>query len=113
MAPLFTLNETVSFIAIVIMLGLLAAAAGYSLRVATGAMAAQGAPRFHDVVRRLGIDLARVNDERTLRAAAVGVRRCLTCRHQDACDAWLADPAHKGVPPRCPNEAFLREQSRQ
>jgi hypothetical protein len=112
MDPLFTLNETLTFIAVAVILALLAAAAGYSLRVAAGAMAAQGAPRFHDVVRRLGIDLARINDERTLRAAAVGVRRCLTCRHQDACDAWLADPGHKGVPPGCPNEAFLREQSR-
>ena len=25
--------------------------------------------------------------------------------------AWLADRGHKGVPPGCPNESFLREQS--
>jgi hypothetical protein len=111
MDTLIPTNEMVAFLAGTAILAMLAAVMAYSWRVAAGAMAARGAPRFHDVVRRLGIDLARVNDERTLRAAAVGVRRCLTCRHQDACDVWLADPAHRGVPPDCPNEAFLREQS--
>jgi hypothetical protein len=75
-------------------------------------MAAQGAPRFSDVMRRLGIDLGAVDDERTLRAAAIGVRRCLTCRSQEACDAWLADRERKGMPPGCPNEQFLRTLSR-
>ncbi|MGE5792453.1 MAG: DUF6455 family protein [Bacteroidota bacterium] len=111
MDSLVSTNEMVGFLAGTAILAMLAALMAYSWRVAAAAMAAQGAPRFHDVVRRLGIDLGRVNDERTLRAAAVSVRRCLTCRHQDACDAWLADPAHKGVPPDCPNESFLREQS--
>ena len=111
MDSLVSTNEMVGFLAGTAILAMLAALIAYSWRVAEAAMAAQGAPRFHDVVRRLGIDLGRVNDERTLRAAAVSVRRCLTCRHQDACDAWLADPAHKGVPPACPNESFLREQS--
>ena len=110
---LFTTNETVAFAAIAGALGLVAAAARYSWRVAAGAMAAQGAsPRFQDVARRLGIDLARVNDERMLRAVAISVRRCLTCRHQEACDAWLADNGHRGIPPDCPNAAFLREQAR-
>ena len=72
-------------------------------------MATGGGTRFGNVVRSLGIDVARFSDERALRAAAVSVRRCLHCRHQDACDVWLADPGHKGVPPDCPNEAFLRE----
>jgi hypothetical protein len=109
---LFTTNETVAFAAIAGALGLVAAAARYSWRVAAGAMATEGAPRLHDVIKRLGIDFTRVNDERTLRAAAIGIRRCLTCRHQEACDAWLADNRHRGVPPDCPNEAFLHEQAR-
>ena len=109
---LFTTNETVTIIAVALGLAFVAAAARYSWRVAAGAMATEGAPRFHDVARRLGFDFSRVNDERTLRAAAISVRRCLTCRHQEACDAWLADNAHRGVPPDCPNEAFLREQAR-
>jgi hypothetical protein len=111
MDPLFTTNELVVFMAIAVILGLVAASAAYSLRVAAGAMTAQGAPRFHGVVQRLGIDLGGSSDERTLRAAAVSVRRCLTCRHQDACDAWLADRSRKGVPPDCPNEHFFRERS--
>jgi hypothetical protein len=111
MEALLTTNEMVTFLALTTILGVFAAMVRYSWRVAAGAMAAQGAPRFHDVVQRLGINLARVDDERTLRAAAIGVRRCLTCRHQEACDAWLADRGRKGVPPGCPNESFLREQS--
>jgi len=111
MDPLFTTNELVAFAAIVVVLGLLAAGAAYSLRVAAGVMTAQGAPRFFGVMRRLGIDLDGASDERTLRAAAVSVRRCLICRHQDACDAWLADPERKGVPPDCPNEHFFRERA--
>ena len=111
MDSLVTTNEMVTFLAGAVILALLAAMVRYTWRVAVGAMTAEGAPRFHEVVGRLGIDLARVNDERTLRAAAVSVRRCLTCRHQEACDAWLADRGHKGVPPDCPNESFLREQS--
>ena len=111
MDTLVTTNEMVTFLAGAVVLALLAAMVRYSWRVAVGAMTAEGAPRFHEVVGRLGIDLARVNDERTLRAAAVSVRRCLTCQHQEACDAWLADRGHKGVPPGCPNESFLREQS--
>ena len=111
MDTLVTTNELITFLTLATILGLFAAMVRYSWRVAAGAMAAQGAPRFGAVVQRLGIDFARVDDERTLRAAAVSVRRCLTCRHQEACDAWLADPGRKGVPPGCPNEQFLREQS--
>jgi hypothetical protein len=110
MDPLFSTNELVTFLSVAVILGLLAAAVAYSWRVAAGAMAAGGAPRFHDVARRLGIELA-ASDERTLRAAAISVRRCLACRHQEACDAWLADRRHKGVPPNCPNEQFFRERS--
>jgi hypothetical protein len=111
MEPLVTTNEMVTFLAVAAILGLFAAAVRYSWRVAAGALAMQGAPRFHEVVRRLGIDFSRADDESTLRGAAVGVRRCLTCRHQEACDAWLADAGNNGVPPGCPNESFLREQS--
>jgi hypothetical protein len=110
MDPLFTTNELVAFTSIAVILGLLAGAVAYSWRVAAGALTVGGAPRFHDVVRRLGIELAAA-DERTLRAAAVSVRRCLTCRHEQACDAWLADRSRKGVPPNCPNEQFFRERS--
>jgi Family of unknown function (DUF6455) len=112
MDPLFTTNELVTFLSIAVILGLLAGTVAYSWRVAAAAMATGGESRFGNVVRSLGIDVARFSDERALRAAAVSVRRCLNCRHQDACDAWLADPGHKGVPPDCPNEAFLRELSR-
>jgi len=111
MDTLVTTNEMATFLALATILVLFAATVRHSWRVAVGALTAQGAPRFHEVVRRLGIDLSRVDDERTLRAAAVSVRRCLTCRHREACDAWLADRSRKGVPPSCPNEAFLREQS--
>jgi len=111
MDTLVTTNEMVIFLAAATILALFAAMVRYTWRVAAGAMAAQGAPRFHEVVRRLGIDFARGDDEFTLRGAAVGVRRCLTCRQQEACDAWLADPGNKGVPPGCPNEQFLRDQS--
>lgn len=112
MDPLFTTNELVTFVVLAVILGLLAATVAYSWRVAAASMATGGGSRFGNVVRSLGIDVARFSDERALRAAAVSVRRCLNCRHQDACDAWLADPGHKGVPPDCPNETFLRELSR-
>jgi hypothetical protein len=108
---LVTTNEMVTFLALATILVLFAAMVRYSWRVAAGAMTAQGAPRFHEVARRLGIDFSRADDEFTLRGAAIGVRRCLTCSRQEACDAWLADPGKKGVPPGCPNEHFLREQS--
>ena len=112
MDTLVTTNEMVTFLALATILGFFAAIVRYSWRVAAGAMtAAQGAPRFFEVVRRLGIDFSRADDEFTLRGAAIGVRRCLTCSQQATCDAWLADPGHKGVPPGCPNESFLREQS--
>jgi hypothetical protein len=111
MEALLTTNEMVTFLALTTILGVFAAMVRYSWRVAAGAMAGQGAARFHEVVRRLGIDFARADDEFTLRGAAVGVRRCLTCGRQEACDAWLADPGNKGIPPGCPNESFLREQS--
>jgi hypothetical protein len=111
MDPLFSTNEVIMLLSVAVILSLLAGAAAYAWRVAAGAMTAQGAPRFHEVVRRLGIDVAGASDERTLRAAAISVRRCLACRHQEACDAWLADGTHKGVPPNCPNEHFFRERS--
>jgi hypothetical protein len=111
MDTLITTNEMVTFLALATILCLFAAIVRYSWRVAAGAMAGQGAARFHEVVRRLGIDFTRADDDFTLRGAAVGVRRCLTCSRQEACDAWLADPSKTGVPPGCPNEQFLREQS--
>jgi len=111
MDALVTTNEMVTFLALATILVLFVAMVRYSWRVAAGAMTVQGAPRFHEVVRRLGIDFARADDELTLRGAAIGVRRCLICGQQRACDAWLADPGRKCVPPGCPNESFLREQS--
>lgn len=112
MDTLVTTNEMVTFLALAAILALFAAMLRHAWRVGVGAMATQGAPRFDRVMGRLGIDLVGVSDERTLRAAAVGVRHCLVCRHQKVCDAWLADRASKGVPPGCPNEQFLRERSR-
>jgi hypothetical protein len=110
MDTLVTTNEMVTFLALVTILGLFAAMVRYSWRIGAGAMAGQGAARFHEVVRRLGIDFARADDEFTLRGAAVGVRRCLTCREQEACDAWPADPGNKGT--AGPSErAVLRDQS--
>jgi len=113
MDPLLTTNELATILTAAVILGLLAGTVAYSWRILAAAMASGGGSQFSRVVRSMGIDLARFSDERALRAAAVSVRRCLNCRHQEACDVWLADPANKGVPPDCPNESFLRELSRQ
>ena len=112
MDTLVTTNEMITFLAVAAILGLFAAVLRQFRQVAVGAMTTQGVPRFTSVLRRLAIDLDGVDDERTLRAAAVGVRNCLVCRHQEACDGWLADRGSKGAPPGCPNEQFLREHSR-
>jgi hypothetical protein len=106
------MNDTVVVLVLAGALGLFAAAVRYSWQVAAGAMTAHGSPRFGRVLQRLGVDLATVESERTLREAAIAVRRCLTCRDQAACDAWLADGERNGYPPRCPNEPFLRSLSR-
>ena len=108
MDPMFTTNELVTFLAVAVILGLLAATVAYSWRVAAVSMATGGGTRFGNVVRSLGIDVARFSDERALRAAAVSVRRCLHCRHQDACDAGSPTPgqgcaarlSERGVPAR-------------
>jgi N-acyl-L-homoserine lactone synthetase len=106
------MSDTVVVLVFAGALALFAAAVRYSWQFAAGAMAVQGSPRFGRVLQRLGVDLAAVKDERTLREAAISVRRCLACRDQEACDAWLADGERNGYPPRCPNEAFLRSLSR-
>jgi hypothetical protein len=106
------MNDTVVFLVLAAALGVFATGVGYWWHVAAGAMVAQGSPRLGRVLERLGVDLATVESERTLRAAAISVRRCLACRDQEACDAWLANGERNGYPPHCPNEPFLRSLSR-
>jgi hypothetical protein len=106
------MNDTVVFLVLAAALAVLASGVGYWWRIAAGPMVARGSPRLGRVLQRLGVDVASLESERTLRAAAIAVRRCLACPDQDACDAWLAAGGRNGCPPRCPNAAFLRGLSR-
>lgn len=108
MDPLFTPNEIVAILVTAAALAVFAGAARYAWREAAAQIAAGGSLRFHRFLERRGIGLAAIDDERRLRAAASAVRRCLTCDHQAACDAWLADEGRRGeAPPDCPNAAIV------
>jgi hypothetical protein len=106
------MSDTMVFLLVVGALVLFAAGARYWWRVTAGATIAEGSLRFSRVLHRLGIDLGKVESERTLREAAINVRRCLTCREREACDAWLASGEPEGVVRFCPNAPLLRALSR-
>jgi hypothetical protein len=71
------------------------------------------AVRMHAMMRRLGVDPARLTRLRRGDAYAEARARCLSCRAGEACLRWVDAPATGRRPEFCPNLALFESCKRE
>jgi hypothetical protein len=62
---------------------------------------------FGEMMERVGADVGAAAREGQGSAFATASRRCLLCRHSQACRQWLDAGGGLAPPDFCPNAAFL------
>jgi hypothetical protein len=106
------MDTLVTGVAIVAVLGLIAAVAAPALVLAWRRVMGQEGPlRLAQALRRRA--LAPEDATGQERAFAVAARRCALCSSVEECDAWLATGAREGSEHFCPNATFLENLERE
>ncbi|HVL34285.1 MAG TPA: DUF6455 family protein [Burkholderiales bacterium] len=104
------MNATLA--ALALLAALLGAIAIFAIIAGRRLLEDRGPLRLRRMLERRGADAEQVLGTGSY-AAAVATRRCVACRDQAACDAWLASGRREGAAEFCPNAAFVETAARE